>query len=130
MSHPKPQASKAMQLLLDALDTVDVVLMVQRLGGTRWSVPASGRLPDGHLWIQVLGDEKAGRLARYLAGEADIRIPRDIGIIDHLIYESRKAGLGVNDLALMYGKDVRSIIRAIGRHRQAMAEKAQMGLFD
>ena len=32
--------------------------------------------------------------------------------------------------ALMYGKDVRSIIRAVNRHRQAMAEKAQMGLFD
>lgn len=130
---PPRDPSSALQLLLDCLGEADTVALIEALRGTRWNIPASGKLADGHALVEFLGREKADKLGAYLAGETGFRIPVDQGVVDRLIHEAHASGITQNQIALRFKKDVRTVQLAIKRHKakldsQRQAE-AQMGLF-
>lgn len=102
------------RLLAECVGPVAAALLVERLGGTKWRIPNSFK--PGWVFAEIIGEADAARLCAQFRGET-VRIPRDGTIIDRLIAERQEAGATLNELALQFRRDVRSIQYALARHR-------------
>lgn len=117
-----------LEVLVQALGEVDAARLVERLGGTRWHMPVKGPLPEGHLIVEVLGAEAGEKLRVFARGET-VQIPRDRQILERLVCELYEQGRTLNELVLLFKRDVRNIQRAIARHRARQAAGRQAELF-